>query len=109
MDEAENKSIKKIPNRWAWIISSFLVISKCLDWRIGDGKKINTGLDPWIKGSHFKLPNFLVTTLRVKGIFTFDQLYIQDYRDINDQIWKKSSSIGITGTMVNEWEVSDRV
>jgi hypothetical protein len=57
---------------WNAMMDAYQLIGDWLCWKIGNGRKIRIGEDPWIGGGEaFKLSNILVEELHSKGFFHY--------------------------------------
>ena len=60
---------------WKAVIKSFVVIGENLVWKVGDGKRVSVGEDPWLGcNGGYRLSEPLVASLRQCGITFLYQL-----------------------------------
>ena len=57
------------------MIKSFVVIEENLVWKVGDGRGVQVGMDPWLGcNGRFRLTDPLVDSLRQQDVYFLYQL-----------------------------------
>lgn len=80
------------------VVSAFQVIENNLVWKVGNGRKLQIGEDPWLgcKRQHILLDH-TIHELRKKGFYMLNQLP-DPLRSIPwGQAWKSNLSLGLEG------------
>lgn len=63
-----NKKKANVSIIWKEVISSFSMVEIGLAWKVGNGRNMRVGIDPWVGGGEiFHLPRDLVTLLNENG------------------------------------------
>eukprot|EP00253_Pinus_taeda_P014363 PITA_14363 len=85
-------------------IEGFSVIEQGLAWKVGDGKNVQIGRDPWVGcNESFSLSPGLLRHLESKGIFTLNQVEKVGQSNIWGQAWKSAEDLGLNIRWHNEW------
>ena len=79
------------------MVQSFGVVGNKLAWKVGDGKKLRVGEDPWV-GSTLQhlLPGHTVEALRQRDIIYIYQLAPPIQKNLWFQSWRSVASFGLT-------------
>eukprot|EP00253_Pinus_taeda_P029408 PITA_29408 len=108
MDEwirSQNKKTKNSSAIWKATVEAFSVIEQGLAWKVGDGKQIRIGRDPWVGCNEaFALSPGLLRHLDTKGILTLNQVERVGQSTIWGQAWKDDEALGLNARWKNEWE-----
>eukprot|EP00253_Pinus_taeda_P025512 PITA_25512 len=81
------------------------VIEQGLAWKVGDGKQIRIGRDPWVGcNDAFALSPGFLRHLDSKGIQTLNQVERVGQSTIWGQAWKTVVDLGLNVRWQNEWE-----
>eukprot|EP00253_Pinus_taeda_P022843 PITA_22843 len=102
---SQNKKAKNSSAVWKATVEAFSVIEQGLAWKVGDGKQIRIGRDPWVGcNDAFALSPGLLRHLDTKGILTLNQVERVGQSTIWGQAWKNEEDLGINARWKNEWE-----
>lgn len=103
---SQNKKIKNISAIWKATVEAFSLIELGLAWKVGDGRQIRIGRDPWVGCNEaFALSPGLLRHLDSKGITSLNQVERVGQSTIWGQAWKNDVKLGINFRWKNEWEV----
>jgi hypothetical protein len=65
-----SKYISNVLIVWKATIKYFSLIGNWLVWKVGNGRRIRLGKDPWVSyGNNFELLDHIVNFLRERGFF----------------------------------------
>eukprot|EP00253_Pinus_taeda_P017405 PITA_17405 len=86
------------------LISMENIWTKGLAWKVGDGKHVRIGRDPWVGCNEaFAISPGLLRHLDSKGIFTLDQVEKAGHSSIWGQAWKNAEDLGLNIRWYDEW------
>eukprot|EP00253_Pinus_taeda_P030159 PITA_30159 len=103
---SQNKKKKNVSTIWKATVEAFSVIEQGLAWKVGDGRHIRIGRDPWVGcNEDFSLSPGLLRHLDSKGITTLNQVEKVGQSTIWGQAWKDDVDLGIHVRWKAEWEV----
>eukprot|EP00253_Pinus_taeda_P008879 PITA_08879 len=102
---SQNKKAKNSSAIWKATVEAFSVIEQGLAWKVGDGRQIRIGRDPWVGCNEaFALSPGLLRHLDTKGISTLNQVERIRQSTIWGQAWKDDEALGLNARWKNEWE-----
>lgn len=88
---------------WKATVESFKVIEQGLAWKIGNGRNLKIGLDPWIGcNEKYALSPGLIKHLESKSIFTLNQVEKEGQSTMWGQAWKDGEDLGMNIRWRNE-------
>jgi hypothetical protein len=62
---------------WKALVEAFPLVGDWVVWKIGDGKKVRVGEDPWLgAGNYFRLSPPLIQSLRNNNIHSLHDVCI---------------------------------
>lgn len=98
------KALKWVSNIWASLVKAFLVIGDWCAWKIGNGKHVQIGLDPWVRENNsWKLASKdLIQDLKEKHSPTINDAF-SGLSSGNIEDWKQAQEIGLSSGIENEW------
>eukprot|EP00253_Pinus_taeda_P036521 PITA_36521 len=89
---------------WNAIVDSFKVIEQGLAWKIGNGRNLKIGKDPWIGcNENYALSPGLIRHLEDKNILTLDQVEKVGHSSIWCQAWKDGEDLQLDQRWWDEW------
>eukprot|EP00253_Pinus_taeda_P029650 PITA_29650 len=89
---------------WKATVDSFKVIEQGLAWKIGNGRNLKIGKDPWIGcNENYALSLGLIRHLEDKNILTLDQVEKVGHSSIWCQAWKDGEDLQLDQRWWNEW------
>lgn len=89
---------------WKETVESFKVIEQGLAWKIGNGRNLKIGLDPWVGcNEKYSLSPGLIRHLESKSIFTLNQVENEGQSSMWGQAWKDGEDLGMNHRWWNEW------
>eukprot|EP00253_Pinus_taeda_P034852 PITA_34852 len=101
----QNKKAKNSSAIWKATVEAFSVIEQGLAWKVGDGRQIRIGRDPWIGCNEaFALSPGFLRHLDTKCISTLNQVERVGQSTIWGQAWKDDEALGLNARWKNEWE-----
>lgn len=102
--QSQDKKTKNISVIWKATVEAFSVIEQGLAWKVGDGRHIRIGRDPWVGCNEaFALSPGFLRHLDSKGITTLNQVEKVGHSTIWGQAWKNDEDLGINIRWKNEW------
>eukprot|EP00253_Pinus_taeda_P002811 PITA_02811 len=102
---SQNKKIKNASVIWKATVEAFTVIDQGLAWKVGDGRLIRIGRDPWVGcNEDYALSPGLLRHLDSKGITSLNQVEKIGQSTIWGQAWKNDVDLGINVRWKAEWE-----
>eukprot|EP00253_Pinus_taeda_P004658 PITA_04658 len=102
---SQNKKVKNSSAIWKAMVEAFSVIEQGLAWKVGDGRQIRIGKDPWVGCNEaFSLSLGLLRHLDSKGISSLNQVERAGQSTIWGQAWKDDEALGLNARWKNEWE-----
>eukprot|EP00253_Pinus_taeda_P030057 PITA_30057 len=88
---------------WKATVESFKVIEQGLAWKIGNGRNLKIGKDPWIGcNENYALSPGLIRHLEGKSIFTLDQVEKMGQSNMWGQAWKDGGDLELDQRWWNE-------
>lgn len=103
---SQNKKIKNASAIWKATVEAFSVIEQGLAWKVGDGRLIRIGRDPWVGcNDDYSLSPGLLRHLDSKGITSLNQVEKVGQSTIWGLAWKDDVDLGINVRWKAEWEV----
>lgn len=101
---SQNKKAKNSSVIWKATVDAFSVIEQGLAWKVGDGRQIRIGRDPWIGCNEaFALSPGLLRHLGSKNITSLNQVARVGQFSIWGQVWKDDEELGLNIRWKNEW------
>eukprot|EP00253_Pinus_taeda_P015318 PITA_15318 len=101
---SQEKKSKQSSVIWKATIEGFSVIEQGLAWKVGDGKNVKIGRDPWVGcNESFALSPGLLRHLDSRGIFTLNQVEKVGQSNIWGQAWKSAEDLGLNIRWHHEW------
>jgi len=98
------KNKKNVSVIWRVTVESFKVIEQGLAWKIGNGRNLKIGKDPWIGcNENYALSPGLIRNLEGKGIFSLDQVEKAGQSTMWEQAWKDGEDLELDHRWWNEW------
>eukprot|EP00253_Pinus_taeda_P034625 PITA_34625 len=89
---------------WKATVEAFYVIEKGLAWKVGDGKNVRIGRDPWVGcNQFFALSPGILRHLDSKGLYTLNQVENMGMSTFWGQAWKSVTELGLAFRWHNEW------
>eukprot|EP00253_Pinus_taeda_P018226 PITA_18226 len=102
---SQNKKGQNSSAIWKATVEAFSVIEQGLAWKVGDGKQIRIGRDPWVGcNDAFALSPGFLRHLDSKGIQTLNQVERVGQSTIWGQAWKTVVDLGLNVRWQNKWE-----
>eukprot|EP00253_Pinus_taeda_P004076 PITA_04076 len=103
---SRDKKLKHSSVIWKATVEAFSVIEQGLAWKVGDGKHVRIGRDPWVGCNEaFAISPSLLRHLDSKGIFTLDQVEKAGHSFIWGQAWKNAEELGLNIRWHDEWAI----
>lgn len=100
------KSKKNASVIWKATVDSFKVIEQGLAWKIGNGRNLKIGKDPWIGcNGNYALSPGLIRHLEDKNILSLDQVEKVGFSNIWCQAWKDGEDLHLDQGWWHEWSV----
>lgn len=101
---SQEKKSKQASVIWKATIEGFSVIEQGLAWKVGDGKNVQIGRDPWVGcNESFALSPGLLRHLESRGLFTLNQVEKVGQSNIWGQAWKSAEDLGLNIRWHHEW------
>eukprot|EP00253_Pinus_taeda_P030540 PITA_30540 len=101
---SQDKKTKHSSVIWKATVEAFIVIDQGLDWKVGDGKNVRIGRDPWVGcNASYALSPGLLRHLGSKGLLTLNQVEKVGLSTIWGQAWKNAEDLGLNIRWHNEW------
>eukprot|EP00253_Pinus_taeda_P030772 PITA_30772 len=101
---SQEKKMKHSSVIWKATVEAFSVIEQGLAWKVGDGRHVRIGRDPWVGcNENFALSPGLLRHLDSKGFFTLNQVEKVGHSTIWGQAWKNAEDLGLKIRWHNEW------
>eukprot|EP00253_Pinus_taeda_P034952 PITA_34952 len=101
---SQEKKSKQSSVIWKATLEAFSVIEQGLAWKVGDGKNVRIGRDPWVGcNESFALSPGLLRQLGSRGIFTLNQVEKMGQSNIWGQAWKSAEDLGLNIRWHPEW------
>eukprot|EP00253_Pinus_taeda_P022219 PITA_22219 len=101
---SQNKKTKHSSVIWKATVEAFFVIEQGLAWKVGDGKNVRIGRDPWVGcNQSFALSPGLLRHLDNKGFYTLNQVEKVGQSTLWGQAWKNAMDMGLDIRWHNEW------
>lgn len=101
---SQDKKTKQSSVIWKATVEAFTVIERGLAWKVGDGKNVRIGRDPWVGcNQSYALSPGLLRHLASKGFFTLNQVEKVGQSTIWGQAWKNAVDMGLNIRWHNEW------
>jgi hypothetical protein len=67
---------------WKALDNAFPIIDSWIAWKIGNGKNIRVGLDPWVGSSeNYRLPEATLASLHEAGVFPKQMLVLNEHKN----------------------------
>jgi len=90
---------------WKALVLSFGLIGSGLVWRVGDGRKLRVGLDPWVgSGRDHILPLAIRTILEDQGFFFLSSIADPGTSTIWHQGWINGRELGLSMVQQVSWD-----
>ena len=90
---------------WKSLCKSFSLIAEGLVWKVGDGRKVRIGADPWIgSAQNHILPQPLIQIIHQKGYFHINQIADPISTNIWHQGWRKSHDLELPEQWASLWD-----
>eukprot|EP00253_Pinus_taeda_P002680 PITA_02680 len=103
---SRDKKLKHSSVIWKATVEAFSVIEQGLAWKVGDGKHVRIGRDPWVGCNEaFAISPGLLRHMDSKGIFTLDQVEKAGHSSIWGQAWKNAEDLGLNIRWHDEWAI----
>eukprot|EP00253_Pinus_taeda_P021761 PITA_21761 len=101
---SQDKKSKHSSVIWKATVEAFTVIDQGLAWKVGDGKNVRIGRDPWVGcNASYALSPGLMRHLGNKGLLTLNQVEKIGLSSIWGQAWKSAEELGLNIRWHNEW------
>eukprot|EP00253_Pinus_taeda_P009579 PITA_09579 len=101
---SQDKKSKQSSVIWKATVEAFTVIDQGLAWKVGDGKNVRIGRDPWVGcNESYALSPDLLRHLGSKGFFTLNQVEKVGQSTIWGEAWKNAEDLGLNIRWHNEW------
>eukprot|EP00253_Pinus_taeda_P002838 PITA_02838 len=101
---SQEKKMKHSSVIWKATVEAFTVIEQGLAWKVGDGRHVRIGRDPWVGcNENFALSAGLLRHLDSKGFFTLNQVEKVGHSTIWGQAWKSAEDLRLNIRWHNEW------
>lgn len=101
---SQDKQVKNTSVIWKATVVAFTVIEQGLAWKVGDGKQIRIGRDPWVGCNEaYALSPGLLRHLDNKGISNLNQVEKVGLSTIWGQAWKNDEDLDLNLRWKNEW------
>eukprot|EP00253_Pinus_taeda_P036198 PITA_36198 len=89
---------------WKATVEAFFEIEKGLAWKVGDGRNVRIGRDPWVGcNKSYALSPGILRHLDSKGFYTLNQVEKVGLSTIWGQAWKSAVELGLDFRWHNEW------
>ena len=89
---------------WKATVEAFTMIEEGLAWKVGDGRQIKIGRDPWVGCNEaYALSPGLLRHLDSKGLLTLNQVDKIGHSTIWGQAWKNDEDLRLPFRWKNEW------
>eukprot|EP00253_Pinus_taeda_P033955 PITA_33955 len=99
MDQTKHSSVI-----WKATVEAFIVIEKGIAWKVGDGKNVRIGRDPWVGCNQtYALSPGILRHLDRKGIYTLNQVEKVGLSTLWGQAWKSAVDLGLDFRWHHEW------
>eukprot|EP00253_Pinus_taeda_P016622 PITA_16622 len=103
---SQEKKSKQSSIIWKATIEGFSVIEQGLAWKVGDGRNVKIGRDPWVGcNESFSLSPGMLAQLDSRGIFTLNQVEKVGQSTIWGQAWKSAEDLGLNIRWHQEWSL----
>jgi len=100
------KNKKNVSVVWKAIVESFKVIEQGLAWKIGNGRNMKIGKDPWVGfNENYALSPGLINHLETKRILFLNQVEKVGHSKIWGQAWRNGEDLDLEHRWWNEWNV----
>eukprot|EP00253_Pinus_taeda_P011302 PITA_11302 len=101
---SQDKKTKHSSVIWKATVEAFCVIEKGLAWKVGDGKNVCIGRDPWVGcNQSYALSPGILRHLDRKGLYTLNQVEKVGLSTLWGQAWKNAVDLGLDFRWHNEW------
>eukprot|EP00253_Pinus_taeda_P010347 PITA_10347 len=101
---SQDKRSKHSSVIWKATVEAFFVIEKGLAWKVGDGKNVRIGRDPWVGcNQSYALSPGILRHLDSKGLYTLNQVEKVGLSTFWGQAWKSATELGLAFRWHNEW------
>jgi len=98
------KNKKNVSVIWKATVESFKVIEQGLAWKIGNGRNLKIGKDPWVGcNENYALSPGLIRHLENKGILSLNQVEKVGHSTMWGQAWKNGEDLELEQRWWNEW------
>ena len=82
---------------WKAVVLSFGVIESNLAWKVGNGRKLRVGEEPWVAFSQqHRLSGHTVEALKQRGLVYLSQFASLVQENTRSQSWKAASDFGLS-------------
>eukprot|EP00253_Pinus_taeda_P001922 PITA_01922 len=101
---SQDKKTKHSSVIWKATVEAFFVIEKGLAWKVGVGKNVRIGRDPWVGcNQSYALSPGILRHLDSKGFYTLNQVEKVGLSTIWGRAWKNVVDMGLDFRWHNEW------
>eukprot|EP00253_Pinus_taeda_P024113 PITA_24113 len=101
---SQDKKTKHSSIIWKATVEAFTVIEKGIAWKVGDGKNVRIGRDPWVGcNQSYALSPGILRHLDHKGIYTLNQVEKVGFSTLWGQAWKSAVELGLDFRWHHEW------